>query len=341
MFNWVLYILAFILSFIGVELFRRWSLKKKLLDIPNERSSHENPTPRGGGIVIVFLTLIFYLLYQSLYSDSFIWSYFLGGILIAYISWLDDIKNISIILRLACHILATLLVIYQIGYFEKIYLPYLGSVHLGYFGLFVTSIWVIWFINAFNFMDGIDGIAGIQTVIAAFAWALIGYFQEIDFYIFFGIVLFFVSFGFLLHNWHPAKVFLGDVGSAFLGYTFGVLPLFALAFGSSSSFKEFSLLTGILFVWFFFYDSILTLLKRILRRERIWQPHRQHLYQILVISKLSHSFVSLIYGGLSFLLVIAVLYFFVLKKEGLYLILVLSFLTLGLSLFAHKRKTLT
>lgn len=309
----VIYLGIFLSAYQGVRFFIRWSEQRNLLDIPNERSSHIKPTPRGGGIVIFAVSLISLLIYLIYFREKIIWSYTIGSIIVAGVSWLDDLWTVSPIWRFLCHSLAAFLVIWDLGGFTDFYIPFWGFIKIGLWGNLITFFWIIWLINAYNFMDGIDGIAAVQAITAGIAWCVVGFYIGSDVVGFYGGVLATVSLGFLIHNWSPAKVFLGDVGSAFLGFSFAVLPLF---WQGKSNFSQYLPWFGLLFVWFFIFDSILTLFKRLIEREKFWQAHRQHIYQKLVVSGFSHISVTLIYGSLSLLLILTTL--FILKVSDRY-----------------------
>jgi UDP-N-acetylmuramyl pentapeptide phosphotransferase/UDP-N-acetylglucosamine-1-phosphate transferase len=148
-------------------------------------------------------------------------------------------------------------------------------------------------------MDGIDGIAGVQGVIAGLAWTVAGIFCNSHATSFLGSTVAGVCAGFLIHNWAPAKIFMGDVGSAFLGFTFGVLPLVALRAlqDSAAAFQIGNLpLFAILVLWPFIGDSSLTFFRRLLKGEPVWQAHRSHLYQRLAQTGWSHARICIVYG---------------------------------------------
>jgi UDP-N-acetylmuramyl pentapeptide phosphotransferase/UDP-N-acetylglucosamine-1-phosphate transferase len=168
-------------------------------------------------------------------------------------------------------------------------------------------LWIVWLTNAYNFMDGIDGIAATQTITAGIAWFLLGYKFDIPVASFFGLILAVTNAGFLLHNWSPAKIFMGDVGSAFLGFTFAFLPLSACKESTQNS-KYFCLI-GLLFVFPFIFDTIFTISRRLMNGEKVWRAHRSHLYQRLVIRGYSHQFVTILYGIISLIIVIGTLIF--------------------------------
>lgn len=290
---------VFLLSYTGVGLLRRWTLRKEILDIPNERSSHTTPTPRGGGLIIVLVSLSFYAAGSFFLQINFHWSFFIGAFLIALISWLDDLVSISFGWRFLVHSMAAVLVVWDLGFWQEIYLPFYGSMPTpGVFGAVLTFCWIVWLTNAFNFMDGIDGIAGLQAVTAGIGWLIAGKMLGAEDAGIFGAVLAFSSLGFLLHNWQPAKIFMGDVGSAFLGYGFAVLPLLP----EKNANTEVLPLIAFMFVFCFFFDSALTFLKRLLKKEKVWQAHREHIYQKLVIRGYSHQFVTTVYGAISIII---------------------------------------
>lgn len=332
---------ALVFSYFGVRLIRDWSLKRGVLDVPNERSSHITPTPRGGGIVLVSVALAFYLLISFLYPATFSWGYLAGAVIIAVISGLDDIYSVSMIWRFLAHSLAAFLVIADKGYWHEIVLPGTEmTVGLGFFGTILIFLWIVWLINSYNFMDGIDGIAGVQAAVAGFGWLGVGWLTGVNDIALFGGVILFSSLGFLFHNLHPARIFMGDVGSAFLGFTFAAMPL--LARPNSAKPDTLLPLAGVVFVWFFLFDSIVTRLRRVFRGEKVWIAHREHLYQRLVSSGLSHSFVSMIYGGMTVIITASILagFAFPHRFDGVIIPLV-CVVTTAFLLYCIKRRVLT
>ena len=302
MLNLVIFILVFLLAWILVGVFSRWSKGRAILDVPNDRSSHEVPTPVGGGVVIVALTILPLVIWE-VYKSSGIeyWGFYIGGILIAGISWIDDIRHIPAPIRFLVHIIAAVLVVWSIGPIPGIEV-YSGYVlEFGSVGGLITILWIGWMTNAYNFMDGIDGLAGAQAVVAGVFWALCGTFFGVESITILSVALFASSLGFLVHNWPPAKVFMGDVGSAFLGFTFACIPLYALSLTERSHFQNYLPLLGLAAVWFFFADTIITFLRRLVSGEKLWAAHRRHLYQELIKSGVRHINVTLLYGVLMIL----------------------------------------
>ncbi|HEY0048506.1 MAG TPA: glycosyltransferase family 4 protein, partial [Pyrinomonadaceae bacterium] len=272
-----------------------------------ERSSHTVPMPRGGGLVIVLVCLLFYSIYTIFTAGNFSFGYFAGAVLIAVISWFDDLKSVSSALRFLVHAIGAALAIFFLGYWQKIYLPLTGEIDFGLFGAIFTFLWIIWLTNAYNFMDGIDGIAGTQGLTAGTGWLLVGLFFNLEITSFLGGVVALSNLGFLMHNWQPAKIFMGDVGSAFLGFTFAVIPLLAANEMQSGGQPRLAA-AAVWLVWLFVFDTLYTFFRRLLHGEKFWQAHRSHLYQRLVISGHSHGFVTILYGILSVVILSAVLF---------------------------------
>jgi UDP-N-acetylmuramyl pentapeptide phosphotransferase/UDP-N-acetylglucosamine-1-phosphate transferase len=287
---------AAVLAYLGVAVLIRWAERRQILDIPNERSSHTRPTPRGGGLAIVVVALGGWLVALSLSRDA--WKgtdliYVVGAAFVASVSWLDDLRSLSNRVRFGTHMFAALLAIWAFGYWTEITMPIIGLLRLGLLGLPITLLWIVGLTNAYNFMDGIDGIAGGQAVVAGLGWAVLGWLTAQPLVGMLGVLLAAASLGFLGHNWPPARIFMGDVGSAFLGYSFAVLAVIAAKSDPRLA------VAGILLVWPFVFDTTFTLLRRLRMKENIFAAHRSHLYQRLVILGYSHGRVTLLYAGLA------------------------------------------
>lgn len=271
----------------------RWNL----LDRPNERSSHVRPTPRLGGVAIfVVVTAGLALLAGSSLS---VVTVAVVGAVVACISTLDDVRPLPAVVRLAVHLAAGIAVVWLVGVPERIRVGDDDVALSRTLALGLGVLWIAWFINAFNFMDGIDGLAAVQGTVAGAGWLILGlWFGGRDMVLMASLVVG-ASFGFLWHNWPPARIFMGDAGSAFLGFALAVMPWL----GDT----ERLMLPGVLCVWPFVFDASYTLVRRAARGERVWTAHRSHLYQRLVIGGWSHARTTGLYGGLATLGVLAAL----------------------------------
>jgi UDP-GlcNAc:undecaprenyl-phosphate/decaprenyl-phosphate GlcNAc-1-phosphate transferase len=228
----------------------------------------------------------------------------LGGGIVALVGWLDDIHRLPYAIRLIVQGLSSAIILIAIGYFHTITVPFVGEIHLYSIGIPFTLLWMMGLTNTYNFMDGIDGIAGGQALIAGLGWAIIGFISGQSLVGLIGLLLFASSLGFLMNNWPPARIFMGDVGSAFIGFTLAVIPILAAQRDPRC------MVAGILVVWPFIFDTSFTLLRRLNNKENIFVAHRSHIYQRLVIAGYSHRFVTLTYMGLALIgTVIALLWY--------------------------------
>lgn len=333
--------IALLATFGGVAIFTHFGKSVGLLDVPNERSSHVTPTPRGGGLVILLVCIPLYAISAKVGGSDIQWTYILGVLLLGVVSLLDDMYGLPVLLRLIVHGAAAALVILGCGAATTIHVPFNGSVlELGPAGVVLTFVWIVWLINAYNFMDGIDGIAGAQAVVAGLAWAAFGYLVGDRTTYLFGGVIAFSSLGFLLHNWSPASVFLGDVGSAFLGFTLASMSV--LPVSKESAGGPWLAAASVLFVGPFVLDSVFTLVRRLLSGEKVWQAHRQHFYQRMVIRGSSHSKVSILYGSLAIAISGGLLTSYLLRGNWQIMpILLLVASALLIVIFAGRKKGLT
>ena len=338
------YSAVFLFTCIGVKIFRRWCLRRGIVAVPNERSLHRTPVPQGGGLVIVTVCLAFYAIYINFLWSTFSWGYFLGAILIAIVSWLDDLYAISFIWRFLVHSLAALLVICTLGYFQDINYLFGSSISIGFWEAIATFFWIVWMTNAYNFMDGADGLAGVQSVTAGIGWLSVGLILGVDGTGFTGGLLAFTGLGFLTQNWQPAKIFMGDVGSAFFGFSFAVLPLMAIKENSELNQGHLQIV-AIVLVWLFLWDTILTLFRRLVRGEKVWLAHRGHIYQRYIVEGFSHRYVAGLYGILSALNVCFLLMWLYFKNGfGFVLLIVIGLEAFGLLIYLRliqNKKTKT
>ncbi|MDD5676891.1 MAG: glycosyltransferase family 4 protein [Kiritimatiellae bacterium] len=289
-------LMAVVAASLGVAIIRRWAGRARMLDVPNERSSHTRPTPRGGGLAIVVVVLVvawIVTLNNPAFSQRAMAALTLGALLIAGVSWRDDMRPVPFWVRLLVHGLGACVAMTGIGIIRKIAIPFGMDLPLGWLGFPLTLVWIVGLTNAYNFMDGIDGIAGGQAVVAGAGWAILGWIGGQPMVGIMGLLIAAASIGFLGHNWPPARIFMGDVGSAFLGFSFAALTILA------SQSDPIFVLAGIALIWPFIFDTVFTFFRRLYRGEKVWVAHRSHLYQRLVISGLSHGQVSGLYIGLA------------------------------------------
>lgn len=253
---------------------RHYALRRNILDMPNQRSSHSVPTPRGGGMAIVlsFMLALLVFLFQGLVEPEHAVALLGGGGLVALIGFLDDHGHVPARWRLLVHFLAAGWGLYWLGGLPPLQL---GDtvVQLGWLGMPLGLLYLVWLLNLYNFMDGIDGIAGIEAVTTCAAAGLLcgvlGNWQAA----LLPAVLAAAAGGFLLWNWPPAKIFMGDAGSGFLGLMLGLVSL-QMAWLEPQLLGAWVILLGV-----FLVDASITLLRRFWRGEKVYEAHRSHAYQ--------------------------------------------------------------
>lgn len=291
----IAFLVLTVLSYISVIYIRHLALHHQILDHPNERSSHVSPMPRGGGLAIVFLVLGLSLWVANQREISRSMTYIILGAILALVGWRDDLFSLSSAYRFAVQGLIATISILSMGYFRIVRIPLLGEINLGVFGIVITLLWIIGMINAYNFMDGIDGMAGGVAVVAGLGWMILSSNVNNPFVFWVALSIAATSLGFLAHNWSPAKIFMGDVASTFLGYSFAVLPL--LSADQSGD----ALTIGTLLMWTVIMDTFVTFLRRLLKGENVFSGHRSHLFQQLVLGGYRHGAISALYIFLTFL----------------------------------------
>ena len=247
--------------------------RRGMLDHPNARSSHLTPTPTGGGIAAITVMGIAWMLVAIFGPEE--WGADVGaaaaavslGTALAVLSLMDDLRGgLSPGLRFAFQAMAVLggLIAIPGQVFQGLLPPFVDSVA-------VVFIW-LWFINLFNFMDGIDGIAGVQATGIGVGVAVVASVGALaPAHMIFGMVAAASALGFLLWNWHPAKIFMGDVGSVGFGYLLGWLLLVLAASGEWAA--------ALILPMYFVADATITLMRRAFARQTLWQAHRDHFYQ--------------------------------------------------------------
>lgn len=271
---------ALMIALILTGLQRNYALRKNLLDIPNFRSSHSDPTPRGGGIAIVvafYCGMVMMLLPQS-QSITPLPTVLLSGLFIALIGYWDDHRHIPAGWRLLVHILTSAGALYLIK--PLLLFDFTDvSINQGLFSYLLACIFLVWMLNLFNFMDGIDGLAGSEAVFISSAASFISLLclsdpteGQINF-VYLLLIFACANLGFLLWNWPPAKIFMGDVGSGFIGFLLGVFAL------ESASIHLLPLWSWLILSGIFLTDATITLMRRILRGKRWYVAHRSHAYQ--------------------------------------------------------------
>ncbi|WP_434043191.1 MULTISPECIES: glycosyltransferase family 4 protein [Sorangium] len=280
------FLVALTASWAAVRALVPFLRKTGLMDVPNARSSHAAPTPRGGGAGLLAGAAAAAVAAALLGLPVAKVELFIAVALMAFVGFLDDRSGgLSVRLRLGLQVVAAGIVVLRAGGLGRLPLPPPLDVETGIFAYPIAVVWLVGVLNIYNFLDGIDGFAGVQGVIAALALAFLG--GGATPLLAMGLAVAGACAGFLAHNWHPAKVFMGDVGSAALG-----LMLAALPFELDPAARGPAVFAAALSLWFFLADGTFTMGRRLMRGEKIWEAHRSHLYQRLVRTGLTHAEVA-------------------------------------------------
>lgn len=328
--------LIFFLSCTGTWELRKIAFRHHLLDIPNRRSSHHTPVPRTGGLAILlsfYLGGVFLALTGRLEIPHLL-ELGVCGLGIAIVGFLDDLFHLSALLRLIVHFLCVFAAVYFFIPVEKLFSVW-GAVLPFVPVKFLLVVGVVWLLNLYNFMDGIDGLAGAEAISAALGAGIILSFNgEVENYLPILLVLVAATLGFLVWNWPPAKVFMGDAGSSFIGFCFGI---FALLTASSTGL---SLSTWGILLASFVVDSTVTLVVRIRRGKKFYRAHRSHAYQILARRAGSHLKVTLGYTAVNWLFLFPLACFSVYKPGyGPYMVIFSYSLLAILCIFIGSGRT--
>ena len=269
---------AFFISAWLTHRFTRPSSWLYLLDHPNERSLHARPTPRMGGVAILatcYLCAGAALMYLGSGSAALLWLGF-AGLVVGGISFIDDRAGVAAAYRLGAHTAAAAMVVLGGLAFSRIELP--GAVFgvQPFVGALASGLFIVWMINLYNFMDGMDGFAGGMAMFGFGTLAILGWRAEHETFALLSGVTAASGAGFLAFNFPPARIFMGDVGSSTLGLFAGAFTLWGARDG------VFPLWVGVLVFSPFVADATVTLARRFVRGEKVWQAHKSHYYQRLV-----------------------------------------------------------
>jgi len=290
----LLIIILGVISFILTYFIRQFALKYKLIDVPNERSSHNVPTPKGGGVAIVIswflgITVLFFMGYVE---DSLYFA-LLSGIILSVVSLIDDFINVKPFIRLIFQFITVIIAFYFLNGLRPFIIPELSLNNL-YVIYPIVIIGMVWFINLFNFMDGVDGFASTEAILISLViFVLSGNIIN--------LVLIGCIAGFLFWNWPKAKIFMGDVGSTQLGF---ILVILGVYFHNK---LEFSILNWIMLSSPFWFDATFTLYRRWRNKEKLSQAHRKHAYQRIVQAGFSHQKVNFYLIGINITLFVIIL----------------------------------
>lgn len=297
MFNYADLTIAFLIALIATFLLtypiKKLSLKMGVVDLPNARKIHKHVTPRLGGLAI-FLGAFLGALYLHPHHPH-LPEILLGAIVIIVTGMLDDRYQIRPVVKLTGQLLATSFLISSGLIIEQITIPVFGLIDLGFFSVLVTVLWVVGITNAINLIDGLDGLATGVTTIALTSMLIMA---VIDFRVmaaYFCVVLIGANLGFLYHNFHPAKIYMGDTGSNFLGYMIAVVSMLGLF----KNIAIFGFIIPIIILAVPIFDTLFAIVRRAYNGENIMMPDNKHIHYQLLAKGFGHRQTVLIIYGFS------------------------------------------
>ncbi len=292
----VLLAVVFIASWAMTAGVRRYALARSIMDIPNARSSHRIPTPRGGGVAIVlgFLGCLPLAALLGAVDGKSLLALLPSGALVAVIGFLDDHRHIPARWRLLGHFIAAIWLLCWLGGLPALAMPW-GVLDLGVMGSLLGVVFLVWLLNLYNFMDGIDGIAGLEAITVCLGGALCGWLAGYPQLVWLPLILGVAATGFLVWNFPPARIFMGDAGSGFLGLILGGLAL------QAASVAPPLIWSWLILLGVFVVDATFTLIHRLMRGERVYEAHRSHAYQRASRRYGSHLRVSLSVSAINLL----------------------------------------
>lgn len=290
--NIVLFCFLVILSAMLTYLCRRYV---RIMDTASARSLHKGSIPRSGGLAIVLTFLcglvVYYVLHRSYFSERMFWGFLVGTIMVSLVSLYDDVTNAAFRYKVASQLVGVIVLMSFGLIIKELTFPFVGKVHLGVWGYPLTALWVVGFTNAFNFMDGINGLsAGVAVIVAVF-FSLLALAFNCGFIFHISYFIAAACLGFLFFNYPKASIFMGDVGSTFLGFAFSAMAIFA------ANFENIHIPFMILPICFMniIVETLYTFIARLLNGENVLTAHKTHPYQLLCRMNVPASIVSLFY----------------------------------------------
>jgi len=292
MFDALVFVVAAIVALGLSEAVRRLAIRGNVIDVPNDRSSHRVPTPRGGGLAIAIVSMMGVVLLW-LVGKVPLWvllGFCIPGATIAVIGLLDDVMQLPASIRLIVHVVACAIGLWALPTLEFAGLP-VRAVPLAVLVSLLLLV-LVWGVNLFNFMDGIDGIAAMEAVFVGLMIGVLSYSADASMSHLPAVIVAGAAAGFLILNWPPAKIFMGDSGSGFLGY--------ALCFcGFAAAYAGVNIWAFVIVVGAFVADATVTLIRRLIQGQQVLQPHRSHAYQKLTDRFGGHLPVTLLFTGVN------------------------------------------
>ena len=337
---WNIVLVTFVASLLIVYIIKKVAVHINAMDIPNERKVHKNPMPRLGGLAIFFAFLIGYMLFGSVSTQMI--SVLIGGFILIVTGIVDDIKPIPARYKFLCQtVSACVTVLYGKLYFSNLTILGLNLVFPTWMNMILSIFFIVAIINAINLIDGLDGLSSGISSIYFLTIAILGFALNkmggLD--IILSLIMLGSTLGFLFHNFPPAKIFMGDTGSMFLGFMISVIALLGYKVATITS-----IIIPIIILFIPIFDTLLAIVRRLLKKESIGTPDKEHLHhQLLKMTSSPTKTVLIIYVINAIFSAISILYVLGDNKQAIiiYVALMIFFIFITLKtniLFEHKKK---
>ena len=318
--DFIMAFIALILSLLLVPGVAKLAIRIGAVDKPNARKVHTKIMPRMGGLAIYVSFFVVLFLSQSMTQQLL--GLFLGGTVLVIVGIIDDMKDIPAKVKLCGQIVAACIVVafgVRVDFMTNIF--HGDTFFLSVFSIPVTIIWIVSIINAVNLIDGLDGLAAGISIIAAITMAIVGYASGQAAMASMAMILIGATLGFLRYNFHPAKIFMGDTGSMFLGYNLAVFAVLGVA----KSFTLLSLVTPILVLAIPILDTLFAIIRRKMNHKPIFKPDKHHLHHCLLNYGFSHrDTVLIIYAVSAILALCGLIMTYLNSTQGICLLAVIS-----------------
>ncbi|AOL35801.1 MULTISPECIES: glycosyltransferase family 4 protein [Geobacillus] len=305
---------SFVTAVLTTPAIKRLALKIGAVDKPNSRKVHEQLMPRLGGLAIYISVLVGFWLCQP--ESPYKWHILLGSFVIIVVGFLDDLFELPAKAKLAGQVIAALIVIFGGVQMNFINLPFGGTLEFGVLSVPLTVLWIVAVTNAINLIDGLDGLAAGVSTIALITISGMAVIMGNWFVVAVGAIMIAATLGFLIYNFHPAKIFMGDTGALFLGYMISVLSLLGF-----KNVTVISFIIPIIILGVPLSDTFFAIVRRIINRQPISAPDKSHLHHCLLRLGYSHrQTVLMIYGFSAIFGLIAVIFSQATTKVALFIV---------------------
>lgn len=326
---------SFVLAIILTWAIRNYAMTVEMVDIPDERTSHKGDIPRGGGLSIVLLMLLALgIMALAPKGVRYVYTLIIVIIVLSTLGWMDDRYGVIPLVKLLVQVGIGLFMVGSVGAVQTIDIVGITISPADYLAPLFTVIWIVWLVNLYNFMDGIDGLAASQAAITSCTLGIWFNLHGDILVSLFCYVIMAASLGFLVWNWSPARIFMGDVGSVALGGIFAALFLIGNV-EYNIPFSSFVILLAI-----FLADTTITLFRRLARRKVVWRAHNEHYYQRVITAGVGHAqaTIAVILGSI-LMAVLATLDMLGIEPRTMWLLLaILILITFFLTVILMERK---